>query len=229
MSLLNEMSVSEMPYERCLKYGPEILTDTELLMILIRSGNRHNSCADIARNMLGKNTDGMGLLRVLNMSVKELKQIEGIGEVKAVQLASIMELSKRVRKMSLHGFMNFTNPENIADYYMEEMRYLRREKTKVLLLDTKCALIRDFDLSVGTVNTSLVSPREIFIEALKADAVNLVLLHNHPSGDPEPSRNDIDVTRRMARAGEMLGICLLDHIIIGDNRFVSLKRLGYIN
>ncbi len=217
-----------MPFEKCLKYGPSVLSDKELLMIFIRSGNAGNSCEDIAEYMLSVNS-GEGILGLFNMSVKELMKIKGIGEVKAVQLSSMLELSRRIRQASLINRTSFTDPTSVAEYYMEEMRYLKREMTKVLFLDTKGGLIKDFDLSMGTVNSSLVSPREIFIEALAADAVNIILLHNHPSGDPTPSRDDIDVTKRVKRSGDILGIKLLDHIIIGDKKFVSLNVMGYIN
>ena len=216
MSLKNQIAADERPYEKCLKYGPEFLTDAELLSVFIRSGSRKSSCLEIARQMLGENDDGRGLLRLLSLTIPELSKNEGIGEVKAIQL-------KR------SGNVKFTDPEFVADYYMQELRTKTVEISRVLYLDTKGRLIKEKDISIGTVNSSLLAPREIFMEALKYDAVNIILMHNHPSGDPSASREDISATMRIARAGEIIGIKLLDHIIIGDNSYTSLVREGYLS
>ena len=228
MSLKEELSTEEMPYEKCEKYGPGVLTDVELLAVFIRSGSRTRSCMSIAREMLGDNRDGKALLKVMNHDIKQLSSQHGMGKIKAIQFKCMMELSKRIWRMEKSSSLSFNDAESIADYYMEEMRHYGTEHTKLLFLSMKNTLIRDMDVSIGTVNSSMLSPREVFIEALKNEAVNLIVLHNHPSGDPTPSTNDIVATGRLYRAGEMLGIRLLDHIIIGDNRFVSLSAAGYL-
>jgi len=122
--------------------------------------------------------------------------------------------------------LNFNNPSAIADYYMEEMRHSSKEQLIVAMLDTKCRLINDTVLSIGTVNASLITPREVFLEAFKYNAVSIIILHNHPSGDPTPSNNDLMVTKRIKESGEILGIRLIDHIIIGDNKYTSLREKG---
>jgi DNA repair protein RadC len=228
MSLELELAENEMPYEKCKKFGPAVLSDAELLAIFIRTGTKNKSVLTIARNLLKDNSDGRGILRLTESTLKELTACEGIGEVKAIQLQSILEMSKRIWRMNLDNMIKFDSPEAIAGYYMQEMRYLKKEVTKLLLLDTKAGLLNELNLSVGTVNGSLVSTREIFLQALKYEAVNVILLHNHPSGDPTPSREDIIVTRKIKNAGELVDIKLLDHIIIGDNKYVSLANEGLL-
>ena len=153
-------------------------------------------------------------------------KIRGIGRVKAVQILCLAELAKRMAKETAAEGMDFSSPEKIARYYMEDMRHRNREVLKLLLLNTRSRLISECNVSVGTVDMALVSPRELFVEALRTGASSMILLHNHPSGDPEPSGEDIRITRRVYEAGMLIGIELLDHIIIGDQCFVSLKDRG---
>lgn len=152
--------------------------------------------------------------------------IKGIGIAKAVQIKSIAELSRRIAKshFRISNKKEFVSPEIIAGYYMEDMRHLATEHLKVIMLNTKYRFIGDYELTKGTVNSSLASPREVYIEALKSEAVYIVLIHNHPSGDPTPSRDDLIITKRMKDAGNIIGISLIDHIIIGDNNYISLKQ-----
>ena len=149
--------------------------------------------------------------------------IKGIGMAKAAQLKCICELSRRIAKRQAAMRLKFSSPDTIAGYYMEDMRYLTKER-----LDSRLGLISDIVLSIGTVNSSLVSPSEVFYEACRNKAVSIVLVHNHPSGDSNPSRQDIEVTDKISKAGEILGIHLIDHIIIGDNNYTSLKEYGCI-
>ena len=153
-------------------------------------------------------------------------RIKGIGRVKAVQILCLSELAKRMAKSSAMDRLDFSDPKTVARYYMEDMRHKEREVIKLLLLNTKTKLIGECVISVGTVDAALVSPRDLFIEALQRNASAIILLHNHPSGDPSPSREDERITRRIYEAGALLGIELLDHIIIGDNCFISLKEQG---
>ena len=153
--------------------------------------------------------------------------LKGIGKVKAIQILCLSELAKRLSKAEARTGLDFSAPETIAQYYMEDMRHSSKEVLKLLFLNTKTRLIGESDLSIGTVNRTIVSPREVFVEALKKNAVSVILLHNHPSGDPTPSKDDILITRRVLEAGRIIGVELLDHIIIGNNRFISLRDKGF--
>ena len=158
------------------------------------------------------------------MSVSELMQIKGIGKAKAVQICCILELSRRIAKQKARERLDFSNAETIAEYYMEDMRHLSVEKVMLLLLDGRHRLMKEILLSKGTANSSLVPVRNIFVEALRCEAVYMILIHNHPSGYPEPSREDLIITRQIKEAGELLGIPLSDHIIIGDKCYTSLRE-----
>lgn len=151
---------------------------------------------------------------------------KGIGKVKAIQIQAIVELAKRLSKGSISERKSFSNPKLIANYYMQDMMHLEVEKVLLVMLDNKCKLICDMIVSQGTVNSSVISPREIIIEALKHRAVFIVIIHNHPSGDPTPSNDDYNFTDRLKRAAEIVDIPLLDHIIIGNNQYISLKETG---
>lgn len=226
---MKDIPSDERPYEKCLKEGAQSLSDAELLSIIIRTGNREENSLALAQKILALNYPKKGILGLLHLSMQELMQIKGIGKVKGAQLLCIGELSKRIWKKTAHlGEVSFHSPLDIVNYYVEDMRHREQELVYVMLLNTKGFLIRDVMISQGTVNASVVSPREIFIEAVKHHAVSLVLIHNHPSGDPAPSREDILLTKRVKEAGELLGIRLLDHIIIGDNCYISLKERGIL-
>lgn len=166
------------------------------------------------------------ILGITQLSIKELQSIKGIGLVKATQIKCVAELSRRISKGCRPYDKEFISPEMIANYYMEDLRHLETERLLMIMLNTKHRFLGDFELSKGTVNASVASPREAFIEALKSGAVYIILLHNHPSGDPTPSREDIVTTKRMKEAGNIIGIKLIDHIIIGDNKYISLKQTG---
>lgn len=212
----------ERPYEKCLKYGPWKLSDAELLAVILRSGSQGNTCVDLATKVLQLSKLEEGLLGIHHLSLQELQHIKGIGEVKAVQIKCIAELSKRIASTDFKSRLAFDNPGSIAAYYMELLRHEEQEKMICMMLDTRNHFLGDVVLTVGTVNSSLVSPRELFLQALQFHAVHIILVHNHPSGDCTPSREDAMVTRRIQKAGELLGIDLIDHIVIGDHCFSSL-------
>lgn len=217
------------PYEKCMAHTAAALSDAELLAVILRTGTTGMNATELAEKILTMCDAQSGNLTGLsNISVQQLLDIKGVGKVKAVQIQCICELSRRIAKQSAGAKLDFSAPETIAAYYMQDLRCLDKEHLILVLLDSKCRLLRDMVLSVGTVNASLVNPREVFVEALKYGAVSIVLLHNHPSGDATPSQNDIMVTRRVMKAGELLGIQLLDHIIIGDNSYTSLKEKEYM-
>ncbi|BCJ95041.1 UPF0758 protein YsxA [Anaerocolumna cellulosilytica] len=225
---LKEMPVSERPYEKCERSGPGALSDAELLAVVIRTGARKERAVDLAARILGFSQAYPGLLVLNHISLKELTSIRGIGRVKAIQLLCIAELTKRMAKATNEGKLKLITPESVANYYMEQMRHLTREIVYLVMLDSKSNLLKDMIISSGTVSSSLLSPREIFLNALKYEAVNVILLHNHPSGDPTPSREDIQTTKRIKEAGNLVGVRLMDHIIIGDNKYISLCEQGYM-
>lgn len=225
---INELPIDERPLEKFLKKGAISVSDAELLAIILRTGSKDTSSLMISNEIL--KLSGHGIIGINNLSIEELMKIRGIGTVKAVQIKAIGELSRRISKSSLHpNSIAFTTPSHIATHYMEDMRYLKQEQLLAIYLDTKARFIRDEIITKGTVNMSVVSPREIFINAMHLEAVNIILLHNHPSGDPTPSRQDILATKRVAEAGAMLGITLIDHIIIGDNIYTSFKEDGLLD
>lgn len=225
---IKELPVSERPYEKCEAYGPQSLSDAELLAVILRTGTKRLRAIDLAINVLNHSTSHPGLKGLNYLSMKELKQIKGIGRVKAIELLCLTELTKRMAKEVHRDNLKFITPQSIANYYMQDLRHLSREQVLLLMLDSKSKLIKDIIISSGTVNASIMPVREVLIEALKEEAVNIILLHNHPSGDPSPSSEDIRVTKRMKEAGNLIGVTLMDHIIIGDNRYISLKEQGLL-
>jgi DNA repair protein RadC len=187
------------------------------------------SSVQLAESILYQYSHVKGLSAIMHLTLEELTAIKGVGQVKAVQILCIAELAKRIAKTTIGNQVEWNSPDMIAAYYMEELRHKEQEELRLILLNTKNRLIQDIVLTKGTVNTSLISPREVFLEALRYHAVHIILMHNHPSGDPKPSKEDVAVTLRIQKAGELLGIYLLDHIIIGDCTYVSMKSEGYLS
>lgn len=225
---IKDLPLERRPYEICFHKGPQALTDAELLAVIIRTGVKGEKSTEVAEMVLDYSNNKKGLLNIINLSLNELMQINGIGKVKAAQLKCVAELSKRISKTNAHSNLVFSNPKSIADYYMEELRHIGKECLILMLLNTRSIFIKDIVVSVGTVNASFISSREILIQALKHQAVYMVLVHNHPSGNSFPSKEDIINTKRIKEAGDLIGVSLIDHIIVGDNNFVSLKEKGVI-
>ena len=227
---IKEMPESERPYEKCIREGEHVLSDSELLAVILRNGIRGSSSLSLANEILNhmQQSSYPGLVGILHSSIPDLKKIHGIGTVKAVQLKCIGELAKRISVSAARPRLNFHDPDSIAAYYMEQLRHQEQELMLCMMLDNQNHLLGESVLSKGTVNATLITPREIFVEALKYHAVSLILVHNHPGGNPSPSRCDREITERIYQAGEMLGIHLLDHIIIGDQRYISFKEEGLI-
>lgn len=225
-SKIKDMYQEERPYEKCERFGAENLTDRELLAVILRTGTRGENSLELAGRLLHPEFAGNGLASLHQWTYERLKSVKGIGKVKAIQILCLAELSKRMAMQGAAEGLDFSSPYKIALYYMEDMRHRKQEVLKLLLLNTKARLIGENDISVGTVDQALVSPRDLFREALMANASSIILLHNHPSGDPTPSEDDVRVTARVFEAGALLGIRLLDHIIIGDNCFTSMKEKG---
>lgn len=224
---MKEKPLEERPYEKCLEFGAGSLSDAELLAVIIRSGSRDADAVEVARRILALPGNPPGLLALHHHTIQELTQLPGIGTIKAVQLQCIAELARRMAKTAPTEALNM-EPHAIAMHFMEDIRHKEREEMRVVMFNNRGQYIHDAVLFQGTVNSALASPREIYLEALKYQAVNIVLIHNHPSGDPEPSREDILITRRIQGAGQMLGINLVDHIIIGDLSYTSMKERGVL-
>lgn len=221
---MKELSEDERPYEKCLNYGAGALSDAELLAVLLRNGTKGMNSLEMARTILHSSEPDEGILNIHQLTLEKLRTIKGIGMVKAIQILCLSELTKRLAKASAKEGLIFSLPSTIAEYYMEDMRHQKQEELKLLMLNTKSKLVGESNISKGTVNESMISPRELFIEALEKNAVSIILLHNHPSGDPTPSKSDILATKRVKEAGELIGIQLLDHIIIGNNCYVSFAE-----
>lgn len=223
---MKEMPESEQPREKFFRYGAQALSDAELLAVILRNGTRDMTALQLAQALLAQRDQN--LLNLVYMNPKDMEQLPGIGQVKAAQLKCIAELAVRIAKTSRGRNICLNEPSSVASYYMETLRHQTKENLLLAMFDAKSNLLGDAVVSIGTVNYSLVSPREIFIKALECHAVHIVLLHNHPSGDPAPSEADIQVTQRVMESGSILGIALADHIIIGDNRYMSFRENGLL-
>ncbi len=216
------------PYEKCLMFGAAALTDAELIAVVIRSGVKGKSATELAQKVLELPSSGSGLPGICHLSASDFMKIPGIGEVKAIQLMCVGELSKRIAQQRMRRRMQCTNPADVAEYYMEKLRHEEQECIICMMLDTRMRLIGEECITRGTVSQSLLSVRDVFLCAIRHRAVRVMLIHNHPSGDPTPSEEDIEVTRRIVTAGEILDIPLVDHLIIGDMRYVSFVESGLI-
>ena len=225
---IKDLGLDLRPDEKFIKYGPKSLSDAELLAIIIRSGSSDEHCVELADKILSVNSKTSSLLNLCNLSFEDLIKIKGIGKVKALQIKAVFEISKRISKTVKRKSLILNNPKTIADYFYEELRHLDREVVILLMVDSAGSLIKEKVMTKGTVNASLLSPREIFCDALKEGAVNIILLHNHPSGEVSPSKMDINCTMKVKEAGEIIGIRLLDHIIIGDNKYLSFREQNIV-
>lgn len=223
---IKDLPKYERPREKLFKFGVNTLSNSELLAIIIRTGNRENTAIEIAQQLLS--IDKRGLAYLTELSFEELTSIKGIGKCKAAQIISTLELSKRISASKGESKMKITSPKDVTNILMEEMRYLKKEYFKIILLDTKNQIISINDISVGSLNSSIVHPREVFNVAIKRSSASIILVHNHPSGDPAPSKEDINVTKRLNQCGDIIGIKVLDHIIIGDGNYISLKEKSVI-
>ena len=239
------------PYEKFEKYGAEALTDPELLAVVIKSGCKGKSAVELAAEILYPHFDDTdssdlkhirytdsrvqdpyrdnapcGLVRLMNLSEDDVRSMKGIGRVKLIQLCCIAELSKRIATEQAVCRLNISSPDSVADYYMEMLRHKSEEEVHVMLLNSRNNIIKSVMISMGTATYSAVSPREIFMAALKYKASGVIVVHNHPSGDPEPSSDDIVLSEKLKELGTMMSIPLRDFLIIGDNRYTSFLERG---
>ncbi len=227
-NLIKDIACCERPYEKAIKNGTNNLSDSELLAVILRNGTKDLSSIDLANKILNNHLIYKGLISLNYLTREDLVSIKGIGDTKATQILAIAELAKRMNLSKVSSNISFNSPDSIGKYYIEKCKYYTKEKTFLLLFSSSHNLIKEIKLSEGTVNMALISPREIFIEALKYQAVYIILVHNHPSGLPEPSKADITATTKIKEAGKLMDINLSDHIIVGNDCFVSLFERGII-
>jgi DNA repair protein RadC len=222
---MREVPNEERPRERMLQYGSQALSNAELLAILLRTGTYSESAVTLAQRILSECGDFRSLV---DMSKDQLTQIKGIGNAKALQIQASIELGRRLARSTHNEAVTIRSPESVANLMREELRYLQKEHFVCLFLNTKNHVIGQETLSMGSLNASIVHPREVFRAAIKRSSASIICVHNHPSGDPTPSPEDIQLTHRLVEAGSIIGIEVIDHIIIGDFKFVSLKEQGYM-
>lgn len=223
--VLRELPKEERPRERLLQFGAEALSNAELLAILIRTGTISESAVKLADKVLAAAGD---LRNLVDLTVEQLETIKGIGKAKALQLKAGIELGRRLSRSGLQDMPLIKSPKDAADLVSDELKYLQKEHFVVLFLNTKNRVIGKETLSIGSLNASIVHPREVFRSAIQRSSASIICAHNHPSGDPAPSQEDIEVTRRLRDAGQLIGITMLDHLIIADQSFVSMKELGLV-
>ncbi|MBD1371778.1 DNA repair protein RadC [Hazenella sp. IB182357] len=223
--LLKDIPSEERPRERFIKYGPDQVTNAELIALLLRTGRSGESVLALAQRVL---SEVGGLQQLVHTTWEELIQINGIGPAKAIQLTSGVELGRRISRALPLERDTIRSPEDAALLVMEELRFEQQEHFICLFLNTKHKVIKNKCIFKGTLNASVVHPREIFHEAIRTSSAALICVHNHPSGDPTPSREDLKVTERLVLAGQVMGIEVIDHIIIGDQVFYSMKEKGII-
>jgi len=222
---VRELPPDERPRERLKRLGPEALTTSELIAILFRTGSRKGGAQDVAQRLLSRFGDLEHLARA---SIEELCEVEGVGAVKAMEVKAALELGRRLAGFTGEAKPVIRSPEDVKALFMGDFTGLDKEHFRAVLLNTKNHVLKTVEISVGSLDSSLVHPRECFRPAVAASAASIILLHNHPSGDPEPSADDIAITKRLKEAGKNLGIDVLDHVIFGQGTCVSLKERGVL-
>lgn len=225
---IKEWPADERPREKMQKNGPSGLSDAELLALVIRSGDpgTKQSAIDLGRELISHFSGNLRELAVADLS--EICAIKGMGLAKATSVKAAFSLASRFQARKLERFDRFTSPQQVFDYFHHEFRDSRKEYFLILLLDGKNRIIRRVQISEGSLNQSIVHPREVYLPAVKESAAAIILVHNHPTGDPAPSSEDIAITRRLKEAGEIMGIRVLDHIIVGDGEYVSFVERGLL-
>ena len=219
---IKQLPTSERPYEKLEMYGPKILSNSELLAIIIKTGTKEESSVMLAQKILSIKTEKNDLGFLQDVSIEELTKIKGIGKVKAIQIIAVCELAKRISRPINTEKVKIKNTEDVAKLLMNELSFEKREIAKVILLNSKNIIIKIIDVSYGGTSYAVLQPKEVLAEAIKIGAPKIILVHNHPSGDPTPSKMDYIATDKIYEAAEIMGIELLDHVIIGKNKFASV-------
>jgi DNA repair protein RadC len=223
--LIRDLPTEERPRERMLRLGSEYLSNAELIALLLRTGTTGESVIHLAERLLSKTG---GLKGLVNMSLTELTELKGIGHAKAVQLVAGLELGRRISRALPEEKVQLQTPDDVVRLVMDEMRYLTQEHFVCIFLDTRRRVLEKKCVFIGSLDASVVHPREVLRAAIGVSASAFICVHNHPSGDPSPSREDVEVTEILFQASLTVGIDLLDHIIIGDQIFTSLKERGFL-
>ncbi len=219
-----DMQKDERPRERLMKNGASALSDSELLAIILRTGSKQENVINLSQRILKE----YNIKQLSQANLKQLMRIHGIKESKAAQIAACFEIARRLESFNDEDKQKISSPEDIYRRLYPKMREQKKELFIELCLDTKNRIIREEIISVGSLNANIVHPREVFKLALAESAAHIIVAHNHPSGDPAPSREDIEITKKLAQTGIIMGITLLDHVIIGDGRHFSMKEAGHI-
>ena len=215
-----DMLPDDRPRERLERFGPQNLTTPELLAILFRTGTKDRNAVQVAEDVFRQRG---GLAGLATASLVELAEVHGVGRVKAIELKAAVELGKRLAAMTEEAHPEIRSPDDVAKLMSTELRYETKEHLYALVLDSRQRVRKKCLVSTGTLTESLVHPREVYLEAIRFSAASLVLVHNHPSGDPEPSEEDLSITKRLVECGELLGIQVLDHVIVAKRGVVSLR------
>jgi DNA repair protein RadC len=223
--MIRDYPTDERPRERMVQSGAASLSNQELLAIILRTGTKSESVLQLSNRVL---TTFEGLRLLKEASLEEITDINGIGLAKAVQIMAAVEIGRRIANLEYDDRYSIRSPEDGANYVMNDMRFLSQEHFVCLYLNTKNQVLHKQTIFIGSLNASIVHPREVFKEAFRRSAASIICIHNHPSGDPTPSREDIEVTKRLAECGKIIGIDVLDHLIIGEKKYVSLKEKGYL-
>lgn len=223
---IKDLPEMEKPYEKFENYGAERLSDAELLAIIIKSGTKDKTSVELAQEILLLDSEKRGLNFLKEVSIDDLRKIKGLGRVKAIQLKATIELANRISKPYKILRKTVTSPDDVAEVLMSDMKDSSQEMMKVVVLNVKNEIVRVSTISLGTANSTLIEARDVFKEAIRANCTRIIVAHNHPSGDPTPSKSDIVFSVRLRDAGKLIGIELLDHVIIGNDRFCSLKRMN---
>lgn len=225
---IKQLPESERPYEKLQIYGADKLSNAELLAIIIKNGTKDNTSIDLANKIINlKNTSESNNLKFMqDLSIEDFKKIKGIGTVKAVQLKALSELLKRMSKPIDISNIKIKSTKDVSDILMDELRFEKREIVKLIILNTKNNILKIMDVAIGGTDFVNVSPKDILSEAVRLNAPKIIIVHNHPSGDPTPSKSDIEITKRIYSSAKLLEIKLLDHVVIGDGKFASVFSNG---
>lgn len=223
---IKDLPLSERPREKLISHGVEALSNAELLALIIKIGNLEETAVEVAQKILSR--DNRGIAYLSDVTLEELMEVKGIGQSKASQILAAIEIGKRLNRIGPQDKIKVSSPMVLVNLLMDEMRYLCKEYFKIAILDTKNQILAIENISIGTLNASIVHPRDVFKIAIKRNANSIILIHNHPSGDPNPSNEDISITNRLIDAGNLIGIKVLDHIIIGDNKYISFKEKNLV-